>query len=151
VKLQIVVTLAIALLAANTVSAQSPTESTDVPPVIDRGLKIPMIVWTAGVAADQITTYRFSSEYRDILHEQNPLVRGLDRHPTLLVAAGTAIDVATGWATYQFIGSRHPRLAKILFYGASAYRVYLAAYNIEMMRRASQLRAITSLRPTSSP
>ena len=110
-----------------------------------------MTVWTAGVAADQITTYRFSSEYRDILHEQNPLVRGLDRHPTLLVAAGTAIDVATGWATYQFIGGRHPRLAKILFYGASAYRVYLAAYNIEMMRRASQLRALTALHTTPSP
>jgi hypothetical protein len=79
------------------------------------------------------------------------LVRSLDRHPVLLVAAGTAIDAATGWATYQFIGGRHPRLAKILFYGASAYRVYLAAYNIEMMRRAGQLRAITSLHPTPSP
>ena len=108
-----------------------------------------MIVWTVGVATDQITTYRFSSQYGDLLHERNPLVRGLDRHPALLVAAGTAVDAVTGWATYQFIGRRHPRLAKIVFYGATAYRAYLAAYNIQMMGRAEQRRATAPLSTTS--
>ena len=86
---------------------------------LDNGLKIPIIVWASGVAADQVTTYRFSSGYRDVLRESNPLIRGLDRHPALLVAAGSAIDAATGWAAYRWIAPKHPRLAKILFYGAA--------------------------------
>jgi hypothetical protein len=67
------------------------------------------------------------------------LIQGLDRHPVLLVAAGSAIDAATGWAAYHFLG-RHPRLAKIAFYGAAACRGYLAIYNVQMMREAQQLR-----------
>lgn len=101
------------------------------------GLKIPVMIWAAGVAADQITTYRFSSGYRDVLRESNPLISGLDRHPVLLVAAGSAIDAATGWAAYRWIAPSHPRLAKIVFYGAAAYRGYLAAHNVQLMR-ASQ-------------
>jgi hypothetical protein len=82
---------------------------------------MPSLAWAAGVAADQITTYRFSSQYGDLLHERNPLIHGIDRHPVLLVAAGSAIDAATGWAVSHYLG-RHPRLAKIAFYGAAAYR-----------------------------
>ena len=84
------------------------------PRVTDHALKIPMIVWAAGMAADQITTYRFSVKYRGILRERNPLIRGLDQHPALLVAAGASIDAATAWATYHFIGRQHPRLARLL-------------------------------------
>jgi hypothetical protein len=36
----------------------------------------------AGTAADQITTYRFSSQYGDLLHEENPFRRP-DGHPVL--------------------------------------------------------------------
>jgi hypothetical protein len=104
-------------------------------------VKRAMLVWATGVAADQITTYQFSSQYRDLLHEENPLIAGLDRHPALLVAAGTAIDVMTGWAVYRLVGRRHTRLAKIAFYGAAAYRSCLAANNIQMMRQAQQIRA----------
>jgi hypothetical protein len=111
---------------------------------------MPAIVWTAGVAADQITTYRFSSRYSDLLHERNPLIHGLDRHPVLLVAAGSAIDAATGWAVYHFLG-RHPKLAKIAFYGAAAYRGYLAVYNVQMMREAQQARAAASGRALAAP
>jgi len=38
-----------------------------------------------------------------------------------------------------------------MFYAAAAYRVYLAAYNIEMMRRADQLRAITAPHAVLTP
>jgi hypothetical protein len=104
-------------------------------------IRIAASVWASGVLADQITTYQFSSQYRDLLREMNPLIRGLDRHPTLLVAAGSAMDAATGWAAYRFLAPNHPRIAKVAFYGFAAYRMYLAAYNIRMMERADTVRA----------
>lgn len=131
----------------------APTQFSETPPVLapaagGQGLRMSAIIWGAGMAADQIETYRFSSQYRDLLHEENPLIRGLDRHPVLLVAAGTAIDAATGWATYHFLGPRHPRLAKIAFYGAAVYRAYLAIYDVQMMRRALQVRTTSAAYPT---
>jgi hypothetical protein len=99
------------------------------------------LFWAAAVAADQITTYRFSSRYHDLLHEENVALKGLDGHPVWLVSAGSAIDAATGLAAWKVLGDRHPRLAKVVFYGAAAYRSYLAGANIEMMRRASAIRA----------
>ncbi len=110
---------------------------------VKRELRVPIAVWAASVAADQTTTYLFSSRYPNVLHERNVLIRGLDQHPAALVAAGTAIDVATGWAAYRLLRG-HPTLAKVVFYGAAAYRTYLAAYNIRMMQRAQ---AITSTTP----
>lgn len=139
--------LAVALLAANNVWAQAQTESEPFSTAGDRSLKTAVTTWMAGVVADQIKTYRFSSQYGDLLHEQNPLIGGLDRHPVLLVAAGTALDAATGWAAYRVLGRRHPRIARIVFYGAAAYRTYLAAYNVQMMRRAQQVRAMSQLVP----
>jgi hypothetical protein len=104
-------------------------------------LRLPAALWIAGTAADQITTYRFSSQYGDLLHEKNPLLSGLDGHPGLLVAAGTAFDAATGWLVYRFLGPTHPRLAQALFYGAAAYRSYLAIHNTQMMQQAIDVRA----------
>ncbi len=98
------------------------------------------MVWGAAVAADQATTYQFSSQYRDLLHETNPVVRGLDHQPTLLVAAGSALDASMGWAVYRFLGKKHPRIAAVAFYSAAAYRTYLAFDNIDNMRRAEALR-----------
>jgi hypothetical protein len=130
-------------------SVQPQAAATLASPLSDHALKIPAFVWAAGVAADQITTYRFSSRYGDLLHERNPLILGLDRHPVLLVAAGSAIDAATGWAVYHYLG-RHPRLAKVAFYGAAAYRGYLAIYNVQMMRQARQMR-VTAARASVLP
>ena len=93
-----------------------------------------MMIWASGVAADQFTTYRFASGYRDVLREANPLIGGLDRHPVLLVAAGSAMDAATGWAAWRLLGAHHPRIAKALFYSAAAYRTYLAAHNVRLMQ-----------------
>jgi len=127
--------LVAALLSASTAAAQ-PRVATAPESAGEVGLKIPMIVWAAGVAADQFTTYRFSSRYGDVLHEVNPLIRGLDSKPALLVAAGTAIDAATGWAAYRWLGRRHPRIARTAFYAAATYRTYLAIYNARMMQHA---------------
>jgi hypothetical protein len=132
--------LLLAVLCSMTASAQSSRGAERVAPVGDPLLKIPILVWAAAVAADQTTTYRFSTQYADMMHEENPLIRGLDRHPALLIAAGTAIDAATGWLSYRLL-HRHPRLAQVAFYGAAAYRGYLAAHNIHMMRRAEDLRS----------
>src|SRR5712692_5134453 len=100
------------MLAAGASRAQSQMESAPIPTEVDQGVKRAVVTWAASVAADQITTYRFSSQYGDLLHERNPLIQGLDRHPVLLVAAGSAFDAAAGWAVSHFLG-RHPRLVKI--------------------------------------
>lgn len=107
-------------------------------------LRIPILVWVSGVAADQATTYWFSSRYGDMIREQNPLIRPLDHHPLLLVTAGAAIDAASGWAALKFLAPRHPRLARAAFYGAAFYRAYLAAHNVRMMQLASEMRSATT-------
>jgi hypothetical protein len=111
--------------------------------VKDFNLKTPAAIWAAGVVADQITTYRFTSRYRDLLHEKNVLINALDRHPVWLVVAGSALDAGTGWLAYRVLGKSHPRLAAIAFYGAAAYRTYLATHNMRMMSRAREIRAMT--------
>jgi hypothetical protein len=139
VKWHIVAGMVLAVLCAKAVSAQSRAENGPAAPVVDHPLRISMIVWAASVSADQVTTYRFSSQYREMMHEENLLIGGLDQHPALLVAAGAAIDAATGWASYHFL-REHPRLSQMAFYGAAAYRTYLAVHNVQMMRRADDLR-----------
>jgi hypothetical protein len=133
------------VLLSGAAAAQSRTETPGRSPVgptdarQQSGLRLPVLLWAGAVAADQITTYQFSSQYRDVLHERNPVIRGLDRHPALLVTAGTALDVATAWAASRVL-QRHPRVMKVVFYGAAFYRSYLAFYNIEMMHNAQAMR-----------
>jgi hypothetical protein len=126
------------LLCASNAFAQGDAVPRPAAPAID--LKIPAMVWAAAVATDQATTYRFSSQYPGILREENPFIRGLDKHPAWLVAAGTAMDAATGWAVYRLLGPRHSGLARVAFYSAAAYRAYLASHNVRMMRQAEPLR-----------
>ena len=134
-KLWIALFLCAVALSPRTAWAQSPTTLKE-RPADGSHLKTPLFVWASAVAADQLTTYRFASRYRDVIHEDNPLTAGLDRHPVLLVAAGTAIDATTGWLSYRLLRT-HPRLAKIAFYSAAAYRTYLAAHNIRLMQNAA--------------
>jgi hypothetical protein len=144
---------ALVLLAAATAAAQSDFGSRVVASSdgdqAGQSLRIPLALWIGGVAADQISTYKFSSGYPGVLHEVNPLIRGVDRHPALLVTAGTAIDVATGWAAFHVLGPRHPRLLKTALYAAAAYRSYLAVHNIAMMREAEAIRtaALSAMNP----
>ncbi len=120
------------LPAGPAVHATSPSGSTS--------LRLPIAIWAASVAADQTTTYLFSSRYQGVLHERNFLIRGLDQNPAALVAAGTAIDVATGYLAYRLLRN-HPTLGKVIFLGAAGYRSYLAGYNIHMMQRANAVLA----------
>jgi hypothetical protein len=144
-KWPIIIGCVLVLLSADHAWAQAETENAQTEKgaassSIGRGLKVPIIIWSAGVAADQITTYRFSSRYSDLLHETNVITQGLDRSPALLVAAGTALDATTGWLLYRLVGRQHPRLATVVFYGAAVYRSYLAVHNIQMMHRAELMR-----------
>jgi hypothetical protein len=102
-------------------------------------LKIPVAIWATAVAGDHVTTYQFRTRYPALLHEENPLVRSLENHPFWMVTANSAIDAATGWAAWKWLGPRHPRLAKLVFYSAAAYRTYLVTHNMRMMGRARDL------------
>ena len=135
----------VVLVASGVASAEPATTNSLMTPAAPT-LKTPLAVWAGAVAADQITTYWFSSQYGDQIREANPLIRPLDRHPFLLVATGAAIDAASGWAAFRFLGPRHPTLAKIVFYGAAGYRAYLAAHNIRMMRLANGMRSAPPIR-----
>jgi hypothetical protein len=106
-------------------------------------LRLPVAIWTSAAAIDWATTYRFSTHYRDLLHEENPLISGLGGHPVLMVTAGAAIDAATAWTAARLL-REHPRLAQLSFYGAAAFRGYLAIHNVQMMRRADQIRGLTA-------
>ncbi|MGE5357879.1 MAG: hypothetical protein ACM3NQ_02610 [Bacteroidales bacterium] len=110
----------------------------------NQGLRTPIAIWAASVAADQTTTYLFSSRYSGVLHERNFLIRGLDQHPAALVAAGTAIDAATGWLAYRLLRG-HPRIATAVFLAAAGYRSYLAIYNMRMMRRAQAITTVPGI------
>jgi hypothetical protein len=116
----------------------APLRAQDVP--IAPPLKLPTAIWAASAAADWMTTYRFSTQYGDLLHETNPLIRGLDQHPAWLVTAGASIDVGTWWAANRFLGQKHPRWMQAALYGSAAFRMYLTAYNLQMMRRAQAIR-----------
>jgi hypothetical protein len=139
---RIAATLIFALLCATAVSAQSAPESPA--PAPNRSLKMPVFVWAAAVATDQITTFRFASAYGGVIHEENPLTHGLESRPALLVATGTAVDAATGWLAYRLLRN-HPRLGRLAFYGAAGYRAYLAVHNIRMMQQAADQRALSSV------
>src|SRR5262249_13227233 len=125
--------LAVCILAASPASAQIEPRPPD-------PLKLPTLVWAAAATADWTTTYRFSTVYGDLLHETNPLIGGLGAHPAWLVTAGASIDMATWYAGHRFLGRSHPRWMAAALYGGAAFRVYLAAYNIRMMREAQAIR-----------
>ena len=142
-KLQIAIAVCLAALCAHPAAAQVAAEANVEPreerPADARALKMPVFAWATAVAMDQLTTYEFASRYRDVIREENPLTRGLDRHPALMVAAGAAIDATTGWLSYRLLRN-HPRIAQIAFYSAAAYRTYLAAHNLRLMQNAGETR-----------
>lgn len=130
-----------ATLLASPASAQPEDRTGPAPSPLTLSFKIPMSLWAAAVTADQVTTFQFRSRYPDLLHEQNPVVRPLENHPAWMVTANSALDAATAWAAYRWLGRKHPRLAKTAFYSAAAYRFYLTAHNIRMMQRARNISA----------
>jgi hypothetical protein len=103
-------------------------------------VKLSVLTWTTTATGDWITTYRFATRYRNLIHEENPLISKLALHPALMIAAGGGIDAATAWTTYRLL-RRHPRWARAAFYGGAAFRGYLVVHNIQMMQRADAIRA----------
>lgn len=129
-----------ALLYAQPAGAQSPPQTDRViSSSAAAELKIPVAIWAAAVAGDHVTTFQFRTKYPTLLHESNPLVRPLEDHPVWLVTANSAIDAATGWAAWKWLGPHHPRMATVVFYGAAAYRTYLVAHNVRMMQKAREI------------
>lgn len=126
------------MVCATSAHAQSSADSGR-PSTGPQRLTVPILVWAAGAAADQVTTYQFSTRYRGMIREQNPMLRGLDRHPVWLVTAGSALDVGSGVLAYRLLRG-HPRVARTVYFGAAAFRVYLAGHNLHMMRIADGLR-----------
>jgi hypothetical protein len=129
------------VLWAALLSAQSPAP---LPSATEaHALRLPIAVWMGAAAVDWATTYRFSTRYGDLMHEENPLISGLSGHPAMMVTAGSAIDAATAWTATRLLRG-HPRLAQLTFYGAAAFRGYLAVHNVQMMRRADEIRRISA-------
>jgi hypothetical protein len=127
---------------ADSVLSGTPTEApTAVARTVAPALRLPVTVWVTAVAADQATTYWFASRHGDVLREANPIVGRLDRHPVLLVAAGSALDATTAIAAHRFLGRRHPRIAQLVFMGAAAYRAYLAYHNVQNISYAKRFKA----------
>ena len=77
------------------------------------------------------------------------MLRGLDHNPALLVGVGSAMDAGSFWLSHRLLRG-HPRLAQAVFYGAAAYRGYLAGHNIHMMQIASDMRGQRSSGVASS-
>jgi len=138
------VCLVLLLRFEGTAAAQEPPPLSPPPQLQQQHLKLSAVVWSAAVASDHVTTFQFRTKYPALLHEENVLVRHLEDHPAWLVGVNAAIDASTGLLVYKFLGSRHPRLATLAFYGAAAYRTYLSIHNVQMMEKA---RAVTIGRP----
>lgn len=95
-------------------------------------LKVPNSVFIAAATADWVSTYQFSQRGA---RETNPLIKGLQSRPAVMVAAGAGIDLAGLWLWNRYVGKSHPRLAAVGLYAATGFRVFLAARNNGLNRR----------------
>lgn len=99
-----------------------------------QSLKVPTAVFAGAAAADWTSTYR---NLRGVDgREANPTIavcHGSERHgtcgPLTTVVLGAAIDAAGVVAWNRIVGRRHPKLAAVGLYAASAFRGYLAYRN----------------------
>lgn len=91
-------------------------------------LKIPISIYAAGAAADLQSTYMFLTA-EDASHEHNPLGRWLAGSPKGLVMFDVGVEVAGGFLLHKWIGKRHPRLERVIYYTAAGVRFGAAAYN----------------------
>ncbi len=62
-------------------------------------------------------------------HEGNPLLAPLQKEPAAMLAVGVATSVTSVWAWNRLVGRKHPKIAKVGLYAASAAHVFLAANN----------------------
>lgn len=93
-----------------------------------QSLKLPTAVFASAAGADWASTYITNTRYGMI--EQNPMINRLQDRPTLMVAAGAALDMAGVAAWNHWIGKHHSRVAALGLYAAAAGRLYLTQRNM---------------------
>jgi hypothetical protein len=100
-----------------------------------QSLNLPSAAYLTAAGADGATTYYALTRFYTT--ETSPYLRGLNGHPTAVVAVGTGIDVASVWALNHFLGKK-PKLVKIALYAGTAWRLSLAARNIGEIRKSQR-------------
>jgi len=75
-------------------------------------------------------------------HEGNPLLAPLQKKPVLMLATGVATSAASVWAWNRFVGRKHPKLAAVGLYAASAAHVFLATNNYKKHRDRIQAKEV---------
>ena len=98
-------------------------------------LSRPTIVFAATAASDWATTYHGISH--GYFAEGNSLINRWQDHPAAMVAAGSAMDVASVMVWNRFVGRRHPKIAAVGLYAASAFLAYLTVKGIALINRAN--------------
>jgi hypothetical protein len=99
----------------------------------DAGLRVPLAVYTAAAAADNVTTYRvLGTGYGQ---ENNPLVGWMDNRPATMLTVGAAADAAAVWTLQRWLGPAHPRLVRFGLYAAAGLRITFAVKNERLARR----------------
>jgi hypothetical protein len=88
-------------------------------------LKLPTMVFAFAAGADAVTTYRNLSAGGN---ELNYFLKDID-HTGATIAVSVAADVVGVWAWNRYVGRKHPKLAKVGLYAASALRFFVAARN----------------------
>lgn len=115
----------------------SPAYAQDAP-----SLKLPATAYLLSAAADQTSAaYGFAASPH--IGESNPVGNWIRQRygSTAMFAAGAAADVAGVWAVQKWVAPKHPRLARALFYGGTAARVWFAVGNVRLARRLTSCRA----------
>lgn len=88
-------------------------------------LTAPTVVYALSAVADNGSTYLLLSIGG---FERNPIIKSIDDKPGLVLAIGTAADVATAIGLRK-LGKHRPTLAKWALYGIAAVKLLLAADN----------------------
>ncbi len=128
------IALAVALCFSSVASAQEAT-LVSVSSNKSPDLRFPSAVLAAAAASDWSATYYGLSRHR--LVESNPLIKGLQDRPALMVTTGAAIDIGAVMIWNRYMGKRHPKIAKVALYAASAYRFYLLAHNARIINETA--------------
>ncbi len=99
-------------------------------------LWVPLTIYFSGAAADLTATHKFL-QYEGI-YEANPLGTWLSDQPTALVVTSALFDAGVVYTLHKVWGKRHPKLERVILYGAAAVRWHLAQDNFRLLGRLEQ-------------
>lgn len=89
-------------------------------------------VFAAAATADWVSTYRFM--HSGVGKEDNPALNWVGKRPVATVALGASMDIVGAWAWKRYVGRRHPKLARVGFYAAAGFRIWLTVRNERIKR-----------------